>query len=124
MNLSVFVAKILALTYIAFGIAAVSGKVTFEKMLEDFERSPALAYVTGFFTLVLGMLLVQYHNVWTCNWTVLITLIGWISLIKGIMLIAFPQYMSLCKGWYKNTRGWGIFMIAFGALFAYFGFIA
>ena len=123
MGLSVFVAKVLALTYISAGIAAVSGKVAFGKMVEEFERSPALTYVTGFFTLVLGMLLVQFHNIWVSDWTVLITIIGWISLIKGITLIAFPQCLLLFKGWYKNARGWGIVMIALGALFAYFGFV-
>lgn len=123
MELSILIARILALTYISAGIGAVSGKMDFEKMVEDFERSPALIYVTGFFTLVIGMLMVTYHNIWVKNWTVLVTIIGWMSLLKGIMLIAFPGYISLFKGWYKNTKKWGIIMIAFGILFGYFGFV-
>jgi predicted MFS family arabinose efflux permease len=123
MGLSVFVAKVIALMYIAAGIAALSGKISYGKIVEDFERSPGLTFVTGFITLIIGMLLVTYHNMWAKDWTVLITVIGWISLFKGVMFIAFPQAISVFKGWYKNTRAWGIVMIAFGILFAYFGFI-
>jgi hypothetical protein len=124
MELSVLVAKILAIVYISAGIAAVSGKINFSKIVEDFEKSQGLTYISGFITLVIGMLLVQYHNIWVKNWTVLITIVAWMSLLKGVMLIVFPRFISFFKGWYKNTRIWGIFMIALGLLFGYFGFIA
>jgi hypothetical protein len=123
MELSLLVARILALTYISAGIAALSGKITFGKIVEDFERSQGLTFVTGFITLIFGMVLVTYHNLWVKDWTVLITLIGWISVLKGVMLTAFPQVILYFKGLYKNTRAWGIFMIVFGLLFGYLGFI-
>ena len=123
MELSILVARILALVYIAAGISALKGKPTFRQMVEDFEKSPALTYVTGFMTLVLGALLAAYHNIWVKNWTVMITVIGWMALVKGVMLIAFPGYLSFFKNWYSNTRIFGIFMIVFGLLFGYFGFV-
>ena len=122
MELSILVARILAVTYIAAGIAAVRGKISFAKLVEDFERSPALTFVSGFLTLVIGMLLVHYHNRWEYDWTVLVTVIGWMSLFKGVMLIVFPQAMASFKGLYKNTRIWGVFMIVFGVFFGYLGF--
>jgi hypothetical protein len=123
MELSVLVAKILALTYISAGIAVLSGKITFSKIAEDFERSQGLTFVSGFITLIIGMLLVHYHNIWLKDWTVLITIIGWVTLLKGFMLIAFPQSITSFKGMYKYSRVWGIFMIAIGLLFGYFGFV-
>ena len=123
MELSVLVARMLSLVYISAGIAALSGKMDFRKVVEDFERSPGLTYMSGFMALIFGVLLVHYHNLWVKDWTVLITIIGWIALLKGIMLIAFPQSIAAFKGWYKNTRAWGIFMLALGLLFGYFGFI-
>jgi len=123
MGPSILVAKILALTYISAGIAALSGKISFSKMIEEYENSPALLFVTGFIAISLGMLLVEYHNIWRANWTVLVTLVGWGMLLKGVALIAFPQTLSYFKSWCKNARAWGIFMIALGLLFGYFGFI-
>ena len=123
MQLSVLVAKILALIYISTGISALRGKPTFSQLIEDFEQSPALTYISGFFTLVSGAFLVAYHNIWVKDWTMLITIIGWLALLKGVMLIACPEYLLLFKNYYKNTRLWGFFMIIIGLMFGYFGFV-
>ena len=122
MPLSIFAARILAVTYIAAGIAALSGKISFQEMVAEFERSPGLTFISGFVTLILGMILVEYHNLWVNDWRVLITVVGWLSLLKGILLIAFPGYMKAFRGWYKNTKIWGVLMLALGILFAWFGF--
>ncbi len=123
MQLSVLVAKILAITYLSAGIAAISGKITFKKIIEDFEKSSGLTFISGFITLVIGMLLVAYHNIWVTDWIVLITIVGWIALLKGIILIAFPQFILSFKNMYKNTYIWGVLMIVLGLIFVYFGFL-
>ncbi|MDD5512528.1 MAG: hypothetical protein PHD09_02000 [Candidatus Omnitrophica bacterium] len=124
MELSIVVAKILALVYISSGIAALSGKISFNKMVEEYERSQGLTFLSGFVTIVIGVFLVEYHNIWVRNWTVLITVIGWLSLFKGVMLIAFPQSILMFSRWRRNTFRLGIFMIILGLVFGYFGFIA
>ncbi len=124
MELSIVVAKILALVYISSGIAALSGKISFNKMVEEYERSQGLTFLSGFITIAFGVFLVEYHNIWARNWTVLITVIGWLSLFKGVMLIAFPQSILMFSRWHRNTFRWGILMIIFGLVFGYFGFIA
>jgi hypothetical protein len=123
MEVSILAAKILALTYISAGIAVLSDKITFVKIVEDYEKSKGLTFISGLMALIIGMLLVHYHNIWVRNWTLLITIIGWISLFKGIMLIVFPQSISYFKNWYKNNQVWGILMVAIGVIFGYFGFI-
>ncbi len=123
MELSVLAAKILCLTYICAGIAALSGKIAYPQMAEEFQRSPALTFVTGFFTLAMGVILVEYHNVWTKDWRTLITIVSWMTLLKGMALIAFPQFVFTLKSRYHNTRAWGIVMMVLGIIFGYFGFI-
>ena len=124
MGLSILVAKILCLLYLSAGVAALSGKITFAKIVDDFEKSPALTFITGLLSLTLGMLLVEYHNIWVKDWPVLITIIGWAAVVKGIMFIAYPKAMAFFKPWYKKTERWGILLIAIGLLFGYFGFLA
>jgi hypothetical protein len=92
-------------------------------MAESFERSQGLTFTSGFFTLVFGMVLVTFHNLWVKNWIVLITIVGWMALLKGIMLIMFPKAISHFKGMYKNIKVWGIIMLVLGLLFGYFGFV-
>jgi hypothetical protein len=123
MELSILVARILALTYISTGIAVLSGKIDFHKMMEDFEKSAGLTYVSGFFTLVVGMILVTYHNIWPRDWRIIVTIVGWLTLFKGIRFIAFPQSVKLFKGLFTNTKAWGVMLMGLGLLFGYFGFI-
>lgn len=125
MELSILVAKILALYYLAVGVGVLSGKVKADKMIKSFEDSPGLTLISGLFMIIIGALLVEYHNIWVKDWTVLITIIAWAILIKGVLFIAAPQMLYSFKGMYKNMKpSWGIFVIALGLLFGYFGFLA
>ncbi len=123
MVLSVLVAKMLAIFYLSAGVAALGGKVNFGKIVGDFEKSSALIFITGFISIVVGMLLVTYHNIWVKDWTVLITIVGWAALVKGVLFIAFPGFISCFKGIYKNTRIWGVIIFIIGLMFGYFGFV-
>ncbi|MDA1060980.1 MAG: hypothetical protein O3B47_04260 [bacterium] len=123
MELSTLVAKIMTIVYISAGVSALSGKVDFKKFVEEFEKSPALTYITGLFGIIIGMLLIEHHNFWVKDWTVLVTIIGWAALIKGILLIVFPSAILSLRSIYKNTQTWGIFIVVIGLVFGYFGFI-
>ncbi len=123
MELSIFVAKIIAIVYLSAGIGAVSKQSSFKKMIEGFEKSPVNTYMAGLLAVIVGMLLVEYHNIWVKDWTVLITIIGWAALLKGILFIAFPKIISYFKGLYEYTVLWGVVLLAIGLLFGYFGFV-
>jgi len=123
MELSLFVAKILCLMYLSVAIGIFSSGLKYESIIESFDKSPGLTYVTGLFTLILGMLIVHYHNTWSSDWTVLITLIGWIGIVKGILLMAFPQSIGYFRGMFKLTKAWGILCLGLGLLFGYLGFM-
>ena len=125
MDLSIFVAKVFTLYMIAVGVGVLSGKLNISKMADDLEKSHGLALATGLFLLVLGALLVQYHNIWVKDWTVLITILAWAVLIKGLLLIAYPQVLLSFKGLYKNMKSsWGFVFVAVGLVLGYFLFLA
>ncbi len=119
MELSIIVARILALTYICSGIAAFTGKLNFNKILENFENSPGLTYITGFITLAFGVILVTYHNFWIKDWLVVITIVGWLSLIKGMLIVLFPKFMFCFKGIYKHNKSIGLIILLIGIGFGY-----
>ena len=96
----------------------------YERLLKDFQNSQALTFMTGFISIVLGMILIETHNFWVQDWTVLVTIIGWSAVIKGFIFIACPKLMIKFKGMYKNSRVYGIILLAIGLLFGYLGFLA
>ena len=123
MELSILVAKIIAVIYVSSGIAVLIGQINFNNIAADFKKSPALTFVAGSFGIIIGMILVECHNNWVKNWTVLITIIGWAFLIGGLIVVVFPKSLSFFSKYYKHSFVWGLLMICFGLLFGYFGFI-
>jgi len=123
MGLSLLIAKIFSIVYIVSGIAVLMGSVDFNKVVDEFEKSTALTFISGCVGIIFGMILVNYHNIWTKNWTVLITILSWLMLIGGITIVIFPQCLSFFKGRIKSNRLLGIFMLVFGLLMGYFGFL-
>ena len=123
MELSILIAKIISVIYISSGIAVLIGTVNLDELVNNLEKSPALTFIAGCAGIIFGVLLVQYHNIWGKNWTVLITIISWFMLVGGILVVVFPKTLLYYKNLVTGSRFWGIFMIIFGMLFAYFGFI-
>jgi len=122
MELSILTSKILAAIYISSGVGILLGKINFKTIAEDLDNSPALTFISGAIAITVGIFLLQYHNIWANDWTVLITLVGWAFLIGGIMVLIFPKMLIYFGKFYKPSPVWAIFMISFGLLFGYFGF--
>ena len=61
------------------------------KMGEDMLRSPALMLMAGAYTTVFGLFLVLLHNIWAINIATIVTIFAWLILLKGIMLLYFPD---------------------------------
>jgi hypothetical protein len=93
MQRSKLIAKMAAVLYLSASVGAFCGADYYRKIAEDFFSNAGLTYLAGFITLIIGLLIVNYHNRWAKNWTVLITILGWLALLKGIFLIAFPQFV-------------------------------
>ena len=123
MELSILIAKIISAIYISTGIAVLIGTINFNDIINDFERSPALTFVAGSIGIITGIILIEYHNIWVMNWNVLITIISWLFLIGGVIVVIIPKSLSYYKVFIKNSWLLGILMIIFGMVMGYFGFI-
>jgi len=54
---------------------------------------PPVVYLSGVLMFVAGLAVVRAHNHWVSNWTVLVTLTGWFSLVLGLVrMFAASQY--------------------------------
>jgi len=89
MDLSIFFARLWGSFFVIFGllflVTKFLGKVI--EMTED----RAFVISTGYISLLMGLVTVILHNHWVMNWTVCITILGWSTLIKGILKIGFPE---------------------------------
>lgn len=47
-------------------------------------QTPPVVYLSGVLMFVAGLAIVQAHNVWRRDWTVLVTLSGWFFVLLGL----------------------------------------
>ena len=124
--LSFFLAKLLGL-YLLIVISAVFiNRKNLERIVKDFSSNLALVYVSGFFNLLVGLLVVLSHNIWTNDWRVLITIIGWITFFKGVIRLFAPEKVTSLANKFNKTYFLNIICVIFfliGLYLTYKGFV-
>jgi len=118
--------QLFGLIYLAVGLGAFK-RGRFSQLMKDFSESPAATLTIGMGATVVGFLLVTFYGNWQGNWTtVLITVFGWLGLVKGLLLLAAPQLFDGMMEWMadKHTLMFisALFSTALGALAAAAGF--
>jgi len=83
MQVSVFLARLLGPLLLLPGVGLLVNPRAFRTMASEVVGSITLVYLFGLIDFTAGLAIVLVHNVWTVNWRVLITLIGWLLLIRG-----------------------------------------
>ena len=127
MELSILIAKIISVIYLSVAVGGIFSADHYRRLKDDMFNNTALTYFMGFTAVIIGFLIVNYHNIWGKNWTVLITIMGWGTLIKGVLIIAFPKlFHSYSKPFFKGRvlRILPYVWMFFGLLFGYFGFVS
>ena len=68
------------------------------KQIVDNLQDARFLIILSLFAIIIGLLNVLAHNVWEANIKLLVTLFGWLALIKGVILFTFPkQTIKLLK---------------------------
>lgn len=72
----------------------------FRKAAKDFIKSDSNIRISGFFSLIIGFLFLSVYWKFSEGWMSLISALGWLAVLKGIIRICFPSY---CRKTLKNT---------------------
>ncbi len=104
MGTSVFIAKIMGPYFLLIALSIVVNRGFFQQLMEDYCKSHILILFGGMLAFVFGLVVVQVHNIWVSGWPVLITILGWSSIVKGMWLILFPNSLSGLMQLYIRNR--------------------
>jgi hypothetical protein len=113
MDITIFFARLWGSFFIIFG----SLFIITRQLGRTIEMTDDRAFVisTGYITLLMGLVTVILHNIWVVGWEVIITVLGWSTLIKGIMKVGFPQHIhKQAQRFKKNQWLSAAFLIIFG----------
>ena len=103
------------------GIAGLVGPTMIAMLVSEFPlvqphlydaQIPPVVYLSGVLMFVAGLAIVRTHNHWALDWTVLVTLSGWLAVALGL-------FRMFAAGLYQrgsaNTSG-TVFMVLEGSL--------
>jgi len=93
----------------------------------DFAESGTTLLFTGLISFVIGTAMILSHNIWAYDWKVIITLLGWAILIKGIIRLFLPDMAISMLKKTLNSQWISPLLVAeviLGCVLLYFGFTA
>ncbi len=126
MELSNFLANVFGLSIIAVNLSLLLYPKNIKKML-DFAESGTTLLFTGLISFVIGTAMILSHNIWAYDWKVIITLLGWAILIKGIIRLFLPDMAISMLKKTLNSQWISPLLVAeviLGCVLLYFGFTA
>jgi hypothetical protein len=89
---TVFLARLFGLYCLIMAAAMLLHAETFVNVVHTFVADAPLVLIASVFTLFGGLALVLLHNYWSRGaLTVIVTLIGWLTLIKAVVLLVLPS---------------------------------
>ena len=94
MTTSRYIARLMGPVLLLIGIGMIMGMLTegegYSSLMKEFIGSRALIFITGALALVAGLAVVNAHNLWVPEWRVIVTILGWLLIVRGIMNLVFP----------------------------------
>lgn len=125
MDASIIIARIIFVIYLAIALGIIFNPNYYQKAFKKVLNDTTYLLLGGWVATALGGVLVHIHNLWTNDWRILITIISWIILLKGVLLLAMPRFVKYFEGWF-SSKGLRLYLvpmiIILAVIFGYYGF--
>lgn len=123
--MTLILAKALGLYFVAVGLALVLNPSRIKTLYQQLIKDESFLFLGAIIALLIGAFIISVHNLWVAGWPVIITLIGWWSLIKGFILLVYPEALKPLWSKALNSpefiRIAGVVWLVIGAFLAYHG---
>ena len=105
MSTSKYIARLIGPLFLVMGLGMMAEPDTVRALSAEFLSNLSLIYLAGMLALVAGLAIVNAHNLWVADWRVIITILGWLSVIGGVIRLLFPaQVQRLGAGLIANPH--------------------
>ena len=125
MELSLFLAKAIGVGLMVVAASMLVNRKNIDLLFEAY-RSPSAVYITGIVETFLGIMMVIAHNIWVADFRLIITLIGWMLLLRGAGRTFFPSRIPRILEKFRALRStfMPLLVVVFfvGAYLTYAGF--
>src|SRR5580700_11651978 len=125
MQPAVFIARLIGPAFVAVGLGVLANGPFYTALILEAVHSPTLIYFSGLMALVPGLAILNVHRSWS-GWPVIITIIGWLLVIGGVIRLVLPATTATIAGdIYSNAATLlivSIILIVVGAFLTVMGY--
>jgi uncharacterized protein YjeT (DUF2065 family) len=126
LDTSILLARLIGPLFLIVGVGIFVNPEHYRRLVAEFGASPLAIYMAGTTALLLGLLIVVFHNVWEWRWPVIITILGWLTLVKGAVRVVLPKLVAeRAERYGRNTNiimTTAIVVLVLGGVLSYFGY--
>jgi len=91
----VFIARLMGPYFVVAGIGMLLNQAAYAAMIAEFVHSNALIFISGVLSLPAGLAILNVHRAWTADWRVIVTILGWLAVIGGVLRLVLPQVTAM-----------------------------
>jgi hypothetical protein len=122
-NTAMWLASIFGPLLAIVGLWKVIRKDQFTKALNAMKASPGLIYYSSIAYLWVGLTMLSQYDEWAWTGMVLVTLLGWVLVVRGIMGLFVPKLLiDLLMGKPTAIKAWGFIPLIWGLLLSWMAF--
>ncbi len=123
MQPAVFIARLVGPLLVVIGVGVLLNESNYAAMITEAAHSPTLIYLSGLLTLPIGLAILNVYRTWTADWRVIITILGWLLVIGGVIRIVLPQLTAtLATTIYSGSAAMPIFAVIVLVIGGYLSF--
>jgi hypothetical protein len=128
MPAATLIARLIGPLFAALGVGMIVNATFYAAAVGEGAHSPVLIAVSGMATLLAGIAILNAHHSWTADWRVLVTLIGWLFIIAGLIRLILPTVAeSVAPAVYSGPAAEivaGAVVLVIGAVLSFGGYRA
>jgi len=92
---TLFLSRLIGLYCILVALSMMTRRQATVETVTALLQSPSMILIVGIITLAAGLAMVLAHNIWSGGaFAVVVTLVGWITLIKSLFFLFMPPEME------------------------------
>lgn len=127
MDSTLFLAQIWGPVIMAMGLGMYMSRAYYVKVYQDIDKNVFAALIFGMVAMAVGIAQVLYHNVWGSFPEILISILGWGTLVKGALFILMPNFVDKMGDRWISMKLHpisGAITLIFGAYLTWFAYLA
>lgn len=118
------IASIFGPVLVISGIWTLFYQENVKKVAESLRKTPVQLYTAGILNLIVGLTLINSFNVWSVHLDILVTLLGWVIFIRGLVIYFLPNIvLKMSKIQESAYVLFGLISIIWGLALCWIGFM-